>query len=368
MRHFTLMVLVFILFAAAGVYAQQETCPAEMEVVLNTIQDECAALERNEACYGNRRIETETIDDSERFSQIGDTIAINHLRSLRTYPLSLETDEWGIAVLSLQANLPDTLPGQRVTMIVFGDAEIRPDDAAPDDYRMPMQAFYLRTGIGAPACKNVPQGGVLVQNPREAAVNLLINGFELKIASTAFLTAQDPNQLTVSTLEGNVQVTSGGITGNVPVGFTLTVSAGIPPETPAADPEAALLLSELLPEAVPQAGEPSSAAGQLIGLWICANRGGVDVAAGENILMRGGWAEYTLEDLIASAATNTPTLEFDGELLPYSYRAGPGPWQIEGDEAFVINWFWEVSSITAGTHQAVWYIGGEVFVCEIRAQ
>jgi len=38
--------------------------------------------------------------------------------------LNETTGEWGIALLRVQANLPDTAPGQNVTVLMFGDAEI----------------------------------------------------------------------------------------------------------------------------------------------------------------------------------------------------------------------------------------------------
>jgi len=31
---------------------------------------------------------------------------------------------WGLAVMQLQPNIPDTLPGQNVTFLLFGDTEI----------------------------------------------------------------------------------------------------------------------------------------------------------------------------------------------------------------------------------------------------
>jgi hypothetical protein len=37
----------------------------------------------------------------------------------------LSGDIWGVALMRLQANIPETLPGQNVTFLLFGDVEIR---------------------------------------------------------------------------------------------------------------------------------------------------------------------------------------------------------------------------------------------------
>ena len=34
--------------------------------------------------------------------------------------------EWGVSLMQLQANLPDTLPGQNVTVLLFGDVTLQP--------------------------------------------------------------------------------------------------------------------------------------------------------------------------------------------------------------------------------------------------
>lgn len=363
----TVVALVTVLCIAAVASAQEDTCPEDVEMILDAVQDECAALNRNQVCYGNHRIDAETLQTSLSFSDIGDIIPVDQLATLRTYPLSLDDEEWGVAVLSVQANLPESLPGQNVTVIVFGDAEVQPDTNAPEDYQMPMQAFYLRTGIGSAACRAVPQGGVLVQNPRGTTVNLRINGFELRVGSTALFIAAETDELTVATLEGSVQVTVEGVTQDVPAGFTLTVTQETPPDTPAPAPDLNLLPANLLPEPVPQAGDPT---GDVIGLFTCANNNGVDIAAGDDLLLRGGWADYELADVVAFATSNPPTLEYDGQLLAYGFRSGPSPWtdQQSGASGFVIHWFWAVPDVAPGTHQAIWRVGGETFMCEIRAQ
>lgn len=354
---------IFVFLTMTSVYAQTDTCPAEVDTALSLAADVCEALGRNQVCYGHRLTDVELHDGSAPFREAGDIIALGDVMTLRTYPLSLETYDWGIAIFRVQANLPETLPGQNVTLVAFGEAEISPQPDTRTDYSGPMQVFQLRTGIGDITCRHVPVGGVLVQAPSDRAVNLLINGFELRVGSTALLTAVEPDELTVATLDGNVRVTADGVEQDVPAGFMLTVTQDAPPETPMPAPEVQILLSDLLPEAVPQVGEPE---GEITGLLSCASDGGVDVAAGSTLTLRGGWADYDLASVIDFAATTPPTVNYDGESIRYSYRTGPSPWTGQDGNGFRIDWFWIVADITPGTHHAVWHVGGETFDCEIR--
>jgi hypothetical protein len=47
------------------------------------------------------------------------------VQTLTLSPLDQKQDTWGVAMLKLQANLPDTLPGQNVTFLLVGDVEIQ---------------------------------------------------------------------------------------------------------------------------------------------------------------------------------------------------------------------------------------------------
>ena len=364
MRH-GIISLLLLLVVVSSVQAQIDTCPAEVEAALNLVADGCSILGRNQVCYGHRLMDVQLRSGDASLSEVGDIADVSDLLLLRTAPLSLETGDWGVAVFRVQANLPDTLPGQNVTLLVFGDAEVQPQPEAPQGFSGPMQAFQLLTGIGDTACRDVPVGGVLVQSPHDQPVNLLINGFELRLGSTALLAAAQQDELTITTLEGNVQVTADGVTQDVPAGFTLTVTQDTPPEQAEPAPEAAALPAKLLPDAVPQVGDPG---GEITGLLRCANTGGIDIPAGSTLALRGGWADYDLASVIVFAASTPPTMGFDNSPVQISFRTGPGPWTGDDGEGFRIDWFWIVSGITPGTHHAVWYVDNAAFDCEIRAQ
>jgi hypothetical protein len=145
---------------------------------------------------------------------------------------------WGVVLMQLQADIPDTLPGQNVTFILYGDVAIQ--NAASDDQN-PMQAFYLQTGLGDAPCEEAPESGLLIQTPdgvEEVAFN--INGTDVSVGSTVMIQAQPDEDMTINTVEGTAVVALDGglypaVAGSrirVPMGEDLR-PAGIP-----AQPEA----------------------------------------------------------------------------------------------------------------------------------
>lgn len=217
--------------------AQENTCPQVVQRAITAASDICGDTGRNQACYGhvnaNATAKEGVVDF--KFESAGDRIRLEDLSSLKLAAYDNDTQEWGVALLKIQANLPDTAVGQNVTMLVFGNTEIGDlSDAETtqaefgDKYDRPMQAFYLRTGIGQPGCSQLPVDGVLLRSPGGGRkVQLAANGVELNVGSTVFLRAPvdlDPETpgiqtpvdeeplLWVYTIEGSVEVTSDGET------------------------------------------------------------------------------------------------------------------------------------------------------------
>lgn len=126
--------VLFALFSVITVVAQLSSCPQLVENALNAIGDNCGELSRNSACYGYNRVEASfTTEVTENFfSTPSDRAQLTDLATLRTYPLDTVNEEWGVAVMNIQANLPNTVPGQGVLMMLVGDAEIRNDVPAAD--------------------------------------------------------------------------------------------------------------------------------------------------------------------------------------------------------------------------------------------
>jgi len=127
------VVFVFLL-GVMTVVAQINSCPALVEEALIAVGDNCANLDRNSACYGYNQVSASFLEEfpADYFTTPSDRTGLVHLDSLVTAPMDLVNNRWGVAVMNIQANLPNTVPGQGVIMMLVGDAEVR-NDVAPED-------------------------------------------------------------------------------------------------------------------------------------------------------------------------------------------------------------------------------------------
>ncbi len=278
------------------------SCPTLVKQALVAVGNNCGGLSRNSACYGFNRVNA-TFSESVTegfFSKPSDQTGLKSLQSIDTAALNDTTKEWGVAVMSVQANIPNSLPGQAISFILLGDVSIEnavPADQAvapaatpiavttinqsnirtlpttnsnvvgsvdggsalnadainptkdwvrvvfndktpgwisralvktdgdldslpvfANDSRTPMQAFYFKTGIGAPSCNKSPDV-LVVQGPEKVAVDITANGAAIRISSTIALRLIDGNKMQVITIHGQAKV-NGVI---IPIGYITTV-------------------------------------------------------------------------------------------------------------------------------------------------
>ena len=80
---------------------------------------------RNQACYGYVSLGRRRARRPEfQLRQSGRPRQRRRPRLAASEPLNTDSETWGIALMKIQANLPDTLPGQNVTFLMFGDVQI----------------------------------------------------------------------------------------------------------------------------------------------------------------------------------------------------------------------------------------------------
>ncbi|MBL8156741.1 MAG: hypothetical protein JNM70_21365 [Anaerolineae bacterium] len=226
--------------APALALAQTGTCDEQVSRAIDAAASACEALGRNEACYGNVNLTAEAqpgVADF-RFEQVGDMVNVSTIQSLTLSPLNETSGDWGVAMMKLQANLPDTLPGQNVTFVLFGDMQITNAVSGDNtDGFTPMQAFYLRGGVDSFDCGSVPPSGLLVQTPEGVGeVTFRVNGADIRMGSTVFFQAEAGKTMAISTFEGAAYVTSNGGTQVVLPGtwieMVLDEEAGLAREAP----------------------------------------------------------------------------------------------------------------------------------------
>ncbi|MCU0481131.1 MAG: hypothetical protein MUE54_07960 [Anaerolineae bacterium] len=119
------MCLVFII-APAQILAQSGVCPDIVAAALDSAENFCLDKGRNTLCYANFMGEATPLDGEEDFifEQVGDVVSLNDLGTLTLAPMDTDNGTWGVALMQMQANLPDTLPGQNVTFLIFGDVSL----------------------------------------------------------------------------------------------------------------------------------------------------------------------------------------------------------------------------------------------------
>ncbi len=260
-------IILGILIIAVRALAQSD-CPVLVQDALDSVLTSCNGVGRNQVCYGNLSLHATQQPDAPtfKFDAVGDIVDVTHLQTLKLDALDETRGVWGLAMMQLQANIPDTLPGQNVTFLMFGDVEIENTAAADQN---PMQAFYLRSGVGDADCQQAPESGVLIQTPHGVkSVSFNINGVDIEVGSTIMLQAQPAGDFTIRTLEGAAVVTMNGRAYPVIAGTEMSLplddqlhASGLPSmPVPLSETVIESLPLAPLPRAIPPAAPLSDAA------------------------------------------------------------------------------------------------------------
>lgn len=214
------VMLGIVLLINGIISAQDAACPIFVREALDLVDQRCDGTDRNQACYGYANIEAEPQDSVTilQFESPGDIEDLALIKALQTSALAVP-DEWGVALLRVQANLPDSLPGQNVTILLFGNVRVEDARDTDDETTRPMQAFYFQSGVGESPCLEAPQDGILVQTPEGAGrIELSVNNAVIDLGSSAFLQADPGAQMRVAVLEGDGVITTAESTVAVPAG------------------------------------------------------------------------------------------------------------------------------------------------------
>ena len=220
--------LIFAIFAVLSFYvvanvAAQDTCSTFVSQALDQLSVNCGDLPRNSACYGYNNVQA-TFSQAftpDFFTHPDDRVDLAALQSIETAPLDPVTSQWGIAVLKVQADLPDSLPGQAVTFLLLGDVHLTTGVEQGSDQN-PMQAIYFTTGISGTKCSDAPDPSLIIQGPENITVNLRVNGADVQFGSTLIFRSGENNTMSCGVLDGMARVGAGD--GQViPAGFAARV-------------------------------------------------------------------------------------------------------------------------------------------------
>jgi hypothetical protein len=118
---------VLLVIAPLAKAAQGGVCPEIVKQAIADLGANCDSLDRNSACYGYNQVGA-TFNEPQAddyFSKASDRSGLNLIDTLTTAPLNEAERIWGVAVMKVQANVPNSLPGQAVAFVLLGDAEVR---------------------------------------------------------------------------------------------------------------------------------------------------------------------------------------------------------------------------------------------------
>ena len=126
LRRFSFIGFTLLTAVAVAQAPMNDVCTTIVRSALQAANSACATTGRNQVCYGNVLGEVVPADGVTdlRFQNVGDIAPVTQIKALQLSPLNEAANQWGVALMQLQANLPDTLPGQNVTFLLFGDVTI----------------------------------------------------------------------------------------------------------------------------------------------------------------------------------------------------------------------------------------------------
>ena len=192
---------------ATALAERNVACQALIDRTIQASESFCDDTTTNTACYGNNTLRAELDPNANRrFSERGDRIPVDELRRLSASPLNLDNNEWGIAVFNVIANLPRSLPGETVTMVVFGNATLDNQSGQGGG----LESFYFSSELGQIVCEKIPFDGLMVTSPDGSGVRFAINGSELTLMGNANIKAVRNGEMEVSLYKGSARIVSNG--------------------------------------------------------------------------------------------------------------------------------------------------------------
>lgn len=133
----------------AGLAQAELTCPDLAQLAVEELEANCNGLGRNSVCYGYGGVTTTFEGETEDvLDEPSSHTPITHLSILETDAMDVADENWGLAVMNVQADVPDALPGNGLTFVVLGDVELY-NEVAPDEILPPVTPVSIKTRAAA---------------------------------------------------------------------------------------------------------------------------------------------------------------------------------------------------------------------------
>lgn len=205
---------------ATALADQNASCQLLIQKAMAASEDYCNSIDSNKACYGNNTLKADLAPGTtDQFMERGDIIPVENLQRIVASPLKLDSNEWGIAVMKVMANLPRSLPGQTITMVVFGNTTL-------DNQSGNLESFFFSSELGQIQCDKVPEDGIMITVPDGEGVTFKVNGAELTLMGDASITAQKNGRMEVNLYDGAGRIVSNGQEAYFGAGQQVSVQLG----------------------------------------------------------------------------------------------------------------------------------------------
>src|SRR5215212_3469057 len=151
-----MVILFFLIITSGSVVAQSVDCAATAQKAIEAARKVCADIERNQACYGNAKVEIKPRANVRlAFAKAGDVAPLASLEIISTSPFDADSKSWGLALLNIRADLL----GGSLTALAFGQASIGNGSEASNDF------------VAVEITVTEPKGAILRSEPKgDAAV------------------------------------------------------------------------------------------------------------------------------------------------------------------------------------------------------
>src|SRR5262245_45884926 len=93
---FTWVSFFLLMLAPISAIVLGDDCPEIVRLALDATSELCENTGRNQACYGHTLLEAQ-LQPEQDFQNAGDMVDVTAVKSLRLWPLEVETGVWGVA-------------------------------------------------------------------------------------------------------------------------------------------------------------------------------------------------------------------------------------------------------------------------------
>lgn len=204
-----LLLLTNLLIETQAGYAQTN-CNAVIDN-LDAAINECSEINRNWVCYGS--IQADAMPVKYRFFQTRDRRPFSVLEEINML------DPTGVVFMNLQ--FEDKIAP--VVVVAFGNVNLKTDKEKHKTMTLGV------SDTGELLCESTPSGMVVHTDTGETGL-VTVNGVDIELASTAFITFQPGGIMEIANLEGHVTITIGGVSRSLEVGqqVQISITGGLP--------------------------------------------------------------------------------------------------------------------------------------------